>query len=252
LGIRLFVVSYKQSKTDDSLIAVLGDIVQRANLSIVKKSIKMEGFYDKLSSLRELQKAVQKLGGKCLSREYIDCETKCKFQCKKGHIFEMEPRHVKAGHWCNECGNVRIGDKNRRLSLADAQEAAVKHDGKCLSTAYQGSHHKLKWKCAKGHVWEAIFDRIRAGHWCSLCGYQVAGKKMRATLGSVQQAAMKHGGRCISTKYVNGRTKLEFECGQGHRWYARPDNIKSGKWCPKCSYKTRIGIMNEARLARSE
>ncbi len=233
LSIKLFVVSCKQSRTDDNLIAVLRNIAHQSGLSTTK-SISMKGFYDKLSSLKALKKFAQLLGGKCLSREYIDCETKCEFQCKAGHVFKMEPRHVKAGHWCNECGNARIGDKNRRLSLSDAQDAAVKHSGECLSTTYRGSQHKLKWKCSEGHIWDASFNQIRSGRWCNLCGCKQAGKKMRATLQSVQDAAAKRGGNCLSSEYINNRTKLEFECGRGHRWMARPGNIKSGKWCPKC------------------
>jgi hypothetical protein len=234
LSIRLFVVSYKQSRTDDNLFAVLRDVTQQSGLPILTQNISMKGFYDKLSSLKALRKSAQELGGKCLSQEYIDCETKCKFQCKKGHIFAMEPRHVKSGHWCNKCGSARVGDKNRRLSLDDAQSAAAKRSGQCLSTSYQGSHHKLKWKCSEGHVWDAPFNQIRSGRWCNLCGYEQAGKKMRASLQSIQDAAAKLGGGCVSTKYNNNRTKMEFECDQGHRWWARPGNIKSGKWCPKC------------------
>ncbi len=239
LGVKLFVISYKQSKTDDSLIAVLRDIVREMNLPIMQKCVDLAGFYDKLSSLKELIKIARDREGKCLSK-HIDREAKCKFQCKKGHVFNMEPRHVKSGHWCNECGNIRTGNKNRKWSLSDAHLAASQHLGKCLSTSYRQSNHKLKWQCSEGHVWKASFSQVRSGHWCNECGYKSAGEKMRGSIDKAQSAANQKGGQCLNPgDYVNNRTRLEFECLEGHRWLARPVNIQQGKWCPKCSYRER-------------
>ncbi len=249
LGINLAVVSYKNAKTDGCLVLRIREIVRKWNLPIVVEKINFKNFYRGLSVLRDLKKKAASFGGCCLSTEYIDCETKCHFQCGKGHVFKMEPRHVKSGHWCNECGNIRIGNKNRRLGLVDAQLAASKHSGKCLSASYKGTQHKLRWQCSEGHIWEAPFNQIRSGRWCNSCGNKRSGIKRRSTLKSVQDAAIKRGGSCLSTKYVNDRTKLEFECIQGHRWWATPGNIKSGKWCRKCSYKIRVRKMNDAKLS---
>jgi len=32
----------------------------------------------------------------------------------------------------------------------------------------------------------------------------------------MQQVAKKRGGKCLSEKYVNAKTKLEWECRKGH------------------------------------
>ncbi len=236
LGIALFVIPYTKSKTDEMLVNSVKGIMLQSNISIICDKINFVTFYDKLSSLMALKKLAIERGGRCLSKQYISCETKCKFQCKHGHIFNMQPRHVKSGHWCNECGNISIGNKNRKLTLQDAHRAAEKRGGKCLSASYASSNSKLRWKCSQGHIWDTTFNEIRSGSWCNLCGYQRAGKKLRATLESVQAAAAMRGGKCLSTEYINGKTKLEFECSESHMWMARPDNIKSGKWCPKCKY----------------
>jgi hypothetical protein len=66
-------------------------------------------------------------------------------------------------------------------------------------------------------------------------------KKAYATSGSrealreVQLIARNRGGKCLSDNYVSARTKLPWECAQEHRWEATPDNIKRGRWCPKCA-----------------
>ena len=49
--------------------------------------------------------------------------------------------------------------------------------------------------------------------------------------------AANKGGKCLSPIYLGTRTKLEWECSEGHRWWQKPDHIKnSGTWCAKCAF----------------
>jgi hypothetical protein len=42
--------------------------------------------------------------------------------------------------------------------------------------------------------------------------------------------------KCLSKDYVNNRTKLTWECSEGHTWEAIPANIKGlNRWCPHCN-----------------
>jgi len=50
-----------------------------------------------------------KLKGKCISRRYIDSQTKLKFCCLSGHVFWMRWNSVQRGHWCRECYYVSRG-----------------------------------------------------------------------------------------------------------------------------------------------
>jgi hypothetical protein len=60
----------------------------------------------------------------------------------------------------------------------------------------------------------------------------------RLTIEDMQAIATARGGRCLSTRYVNNRTPLEWECAQGHRWWATPGNVKSNSsWCDVCAKK---------------
>lgn len=68
----------------------------------------------------------------------------------------------------------------------------------------------------------------------------------RATLTEMQEIATSRGGKCLSSVYVNRRTKLNWECGSGHKWEATPGAIKTGRWCPTCGRK-RITAANAAR-----
>jgi len=53
----------------------------------------------------------------------------------------------------------------------------------------------------------------------------------------MQKLAESRSGRCISTEYINQKTKLEWECAKGHRWYAASNHIMEGHWCPKCAFE---------------
>lgn len=110
-------------------------------------------------------------------------------------------------------------------------QLAKERGGKCLSKQYINNKTDLEWECSKGHRWKATPAKIRnKGTWCPAC----AGSK-RLTIGDMQETANAHGGKCLSIKYYNVSTKLLWECAEGHRWEARPTDIRSGTWCPSCA-----------------
>ncbi len=67
----------------------------------------------------------------------------------------------------------------------------------------------------------------------------------KLTIDVMQEIAKSRGGKCLSTKYVNSKTKLYWECSEGHRWSARPSDIKAGKWCRVCSYAKRKKVTTQ-------
>jgi len=54
----------------------------------------------------------------------------------------------------------------KEYTLKDVQELAKSRGGQCLSTEYIDIKSKLKWKCGRGHEFEATPRLILAGHWC--------------------------------------------------------------------------------------
>lgn len=66
------------------------------------------------------------------------------------------------------------------------------------------------------------------------------------TIEDMQNLARKKGGKCLSKKYVNGRSKLQWMCSKGHKWNAVPESVhRIGTWCPECSPSRRIKENNE-------
>jgi len=57
----------------------------------------------------------------------------------------------------------------------------------------------------------------------------------KLTLEYFKELAISKKGKCLSNKYINNRTKLLWECEEGHQWETVPACIIRGTWCPKCS-----------------
>ena len=123
---------------------------------------------------------------------------------------------------------TQLQNKNK---LYELQRIASIKDGACLSDEYQGLKTKLIWQCKEGHRWLANPESIIYQHaWCPLC----AGNK-KLTMTDIHRIAKFRGGRCLSSKYINSKEKMLWECSNGHRWYATVFSIKiRNSWCPEC------------------
>ena len=55
-----------------------------------------------------------------------------------------------------------------------------------------------------------------------------------------------HGGKCLSSAYVNMNTKLLWECAAGHQWEAIPSSMRQGIWCPTCGHTKAADAQRES------
>ena len=62
----------------------------------------------------------------------------------------------------------------------------------------------------------------------------VGARKPRKTIADMQVLAEKKQGKCLSKTYVNMKTRLLWECRNGHIWEATPASISRGSWCRQC------------------
>lgn len=131
-------------------------------------------------------------------------------------------------------------------SIKDMQVIAGKHGGRCLSKEYVGSKALMTWQCALGHEpFEATYNNVSKGHWCSKC----AGNKKK-TIVDMEELAAAHGGKCLSTDYVNSKTKLIWQCDAGHEPFSmRPNNVQQGQWCPECGGVKKLTLEDLNKLA---
>jgi len=182
----------------------------------------------KLQHYEKFKGIVEAKGWTCLSEKFINWETKLKLECDNGHKLAMKPMGILHGYGCRQC----IIDKQKQEELDRVKEIARKKGGRCLSGKYKSYQSVLTWQCAKGHKWTAQARFITEGHWCKFCNRE---EKCKDDLKQIARIAKEHGGKCLSEKHVNDKTKLIFQCSEGHIWKSFPQTIKRGHWCYKCN-----------------
>jgi len=57
----------------------------------------------KKGNIEKIQEIVKSKGGRCLSVNYINNNTKLKIECDKKHIWYARPRVICSGYWCPKC-----------------------------------------------------------------------------------------------------------------------------------------------------
>lgn len=71
----------------------------------------------KKDGLQQAQQIANMRDGKCLSKEYVNYNTKLEFECKKGHFFKKSFAKLKRGQWCPNKECKRINKKIRKEEL---------------------------------------------------------------------------------------------------------------------------------------
>ncbi len=182
------------------------------------------------TSIAEIKQLAIERGGKCLSDNYKNKDTKLTWQCSEGHTWKATLRNVKGNEtWCPICaGKIQY-------TIKDMQKIAEKRGGKCISDKYVNSKTNLLWECSCGYQWKATPSSIKRGSWCPSCS-----KNIKLTIEEMRDIAQEKGGECLSEKYINSKTKLLWQCSEGHTWKATPNAVKRGTWCPFCSANKKI------------
>jgi thiol-disulfide isomerase/thioredoxin len=186
-------------------------------------------------SIDTFHEIAEKHGGKCLSEEYKNISAKLKFECKNGHRFSKSAYAVKQGTWCQQC-KKDLKANSPIININTFHEIAEKRGGKCLSTKYKNGAGKLEFECANGHRWIAVAYSVWKGSWCRKCYYHKMNTTPDNNIGVFQKIALQRGGKCLSTEFRSNNYKLQFECAEGHHWWATGVTIKKGTWCRKCFF----------------
>jgi hypothetical protein len=133
--------------------------------------------------------------------------------------------------------------------LDEMKEIAKGKGGECLSEVYINAHIPLKWRCAKGHEWEAPAQRVKnKDSWCLKCTAMTRSEARKLNLETLQTMANAHEGECLSTKYINSKAKYLWRCKEGHTWETCAEVVRTGSWCPYCSGNRKIVDKEQARL----
>ena len=163
-------------------------------------------------------------GGKCVFIGKNTTDTKTTWECSIGHTWKNSYGNICSGQWCPVCAG------NFKRSKEDFYTLAKNKNGECLLVGSNSKDNLSKWKCQKGHIWNASYGSIKGGHWCPYC----AGN-LPKNIDDYKVLADNNDGECLfcSKSVLDPRSK--WKCHDGHIWCASFTNIRSGTWCPHCS-----------------
>src|SRR5581483_11018018 len=185
--------------------------------------------------LDKVQAIARAAGGRCLSTAYVHGDVKLGFECSKGHEFWLQPRRLSEGRWCPQCSLNDYKVAERARLLRKLATLADERGGVCLSQAYLGDLKEHAFRCAAGHVWNTKAKNIHLGFWCPKC----AREERKLGLRRMQALAKRHGGECLSSRYIGKDSKLLFRCAQGHAFLTSSACIQRGHWCRRCAMAAR-------------
>ncbi len=191
--------------------------------------------------LESAKKSAINNGGKCLTESHRNgTRAFFRFICSRGHIWEMNAANVIAGNWCPRCKRVE-------RHFEEIKEIVKSKKGKILENL-RNSRTPLLVECKAGHRWRAYSSSITRGSWCRKCAFL----RSSNSINDMRELAGKKGGQCLSTEYLNNKTKLKWRCRMGHEWEAKPNGIICGGWCPKCAGTQRKTLEDMRKIARSK
>jgi hypothetical protein len=197
------------------------------------------------SSKFDLESGLKKHGFKSISK-YKKSTDPITVECLRcGRIRVSTHNKISGGRIKCQCQKEKIKLERLQEKLEECRKYAKSRGGLCLSFKISTTNEKLKWKCQKGHSWEAKYSHVlRQKTWCPAC----AGMTPR-TIGELKAVAEGKGGKLLSRKY-KGTEKFnyEFECSLGHRFSNRYRHVVDrGQWCPTCNKGSKSEEM--ARVA---
>ncbi|WP_155274257.1 hypothetical protein [Pseudomonas chlororaphis] len=190
-------------------------------------------------------------GVQCLELQWLGWKVAHRFRCKEGHVWSRVGNRALQNTDCPHCGRSSSYERKRVASLARLREVAAERGGRCLATAYAGSNHPYRFRCAAGHEWEALGGDVLRRTWCPECARlrKVEGYRHLDGLERLLGKAAAHGGRCLSDTYLGAQALYRFRCSQGHEWEAPGKRILRGGWCLKCAYDKKRLTLEDAHTA---
>jgi hypothetical protein len=190
--------------------------------------------------LKRLHAVAAARGGRCLSDTYVNGRERYLFECAKGHRWEATGNAVIRKSWCRRCADAEVGPRSAKAlvcrdGLKRLQDAASACGGECLSSEYINQRTAYRFRCAQGHEWMQVASVIWQGSWCARCAHLA----QRTPIETLRELAVARGGRCLSQENGGSGVKLTWVCHRGHVWQAKPNDVKSGHWCPNCAILER-------------
>ena len=159
---------------------------------------------------------------------YINARTPILHMCKKcGHKWNISPDNVLHNYGCPKCAGVMKHTTDNFIHALFNVNDRINVIGE-----YINANTKIRCKCLiDDYEWDAIPRSLLNGHGCPLC----AGNKKKSNDEYINDVMTINQDIEVVGKYISADDAILHRCKKdGFEWFAKPNNILSGKGCPKC------------------
>lgn len=174
---------------------------------------------------------------KLLSTEYVNYNTKMKFECEQGHIFEMDLGHFLRRGKCPFCGGYNQTTKSFK-SMVESNNDNIEVIGE-----YVNAYTKIKCHCKiHNYDFEDVPIVIKSfKSCCPIGGRELRDSNTKKFKGEqFQDRLITIGNNDIEVleDYISAKTPILVRCKNcGREWKTTPNTLLSGRGCIKCKLK---------------
>ena len=175
------------------------------------------------------------------------------WKCELGHtwVTSVEPR--KKGSGCPYCAGQKPIVGLNDLATTHS-ELAAQADGWDPASAKAGTNKKMKWRCQRGHVWDAsVSSRARLGSSCPVCSNQKVLSGFNDLATTHPELAAQADGWEPRTFIAGTNKKLLWRCSLGHNFTMSGNTrVYRGLSCPICSGQKILQGFNDLATTHPE
>lgn len=178
---------------------------------------------------------IEAMGGKIISTNYIDANTKLKFYCENNHTVEHLPYRIGIDK-CQKCPHQKYVQVVDKIAIYNKYCDILKTRGwKMISLEYINHETELEICCNNGHRIKRKPRHITEERGCQNCYNFGNNNATKANYYDFYKNLIESkGGKMISEEYIDSTTKFKFYCNRDHVVEKLTCELKSDKWCSQC------------------
>lgn len=146
--------------------------------------------------------------------------------------WEVKYNHVQQGSSCPKCAGVVHRSPGDYKALAESLGLVW------LGPKVENVKTPTKWLCVCGREWIARYSDVAKGKKCNDCGLKSRSETRRAKPDEYKAIANQRGFTWLGPEAKNSKTKTEWLCPNGHKWFADLNHIRT-RGCPECAKVSR-------------
>lgn len=194
----------------------------------------------KLNRYEQFNRLKHKVQGTCLSTKFLGWNRKHEWMCKCGASFRASPAEISRGDWCRVC----IPETSHE-SCGETVDENIKKDMQ-NNTKKKGESQVTKNPADRELSVETNSDNSQQGNnennshtptegFNKLASKDISSLSSDEKLDYLRQLADIKEGKCLAAEYTNGKTRILWECSEGHKFYKTPNNVRhKNGWCNRC------------------